>query len=159
LSASKRVANYGRCEADMRCTTWGWCGPAERAYHGHEQGVWLDRLEREYDNLRAVLDWCTDEPDRDLTAIRLEVAAGLWFFWTVRGHIREGRDRLQALLKCRHVDKSMASARARALTASGWLAWFNSDVAALETLEEALSLYREMEDDAGVARALAVKGL
>jgi predicted ATPase len=72
---------------------------AELAYHGPEQSAWLDRLENEYDNLRAALDWCAAEQDAKLRELGLELAAGLWFFWTVRGHIREGRDRLENMLK------------------------------------------------------------
>src|SRR5262249_27008219 len=71
---------------------------AELAYHSRDRGAWLDELERDYDNLRAVLDFCAAEPDRELNELGLELAAGLWFFWTVRGHIREGRDRLDVLL-------------------------------------------------------------
>jgi predicted ATPase/DNA-binding CsgD family transcriptional regulator len=129
---------------------------AEAAYQGEGQGSWLDRLENEYDNLRAALDWCA--ADVESRELGLELAASLWFFWTVRGHIREGRDRLENML--RGVGAHMrGTARAKALTAAGWLAWFNSDVSALVPLEEALSIYRELGDQAGIARALAVKGL
>jgi len=131
---------------------------AECAYHSQDQGLWLDELEREYDNLRAVLDWCAAGTDCELNELGLELAAGLWFFWTVRGHIREGRDRLEILLNHSGA-KSITAARAKALTAAGWLAWFNSDVAALSPLQEALSLYGELGDEAGLARAMAVKGL
>jgi hypothetical protein len=54
----------------------------------------------------------------------------------------------------------MSHARAKALTATGWLAWFNSEaLASFEPLQESLSICRESGDDAGTARALAVMGL
>src|SRR5579859_3261387 len=61
---------------------------AERAWHGPSQGVWLDRLEPEYDNLRADLDWCLGDPDPEVARVGLRLGSGLWFFWTVRGHIK-----------------------------------------------------------------------
>jgi non-specific serine/threonine protein kinase len=132
---------------------------AEREYHTNRQSEWLDRLEQEYDNLRAALDWCASASDRDLAELGMEVGAGLWFFWTVRGHIREGRERLQRLLDG-PLARKMSHARAKALTATGWLAWFNSEaLASFEPLQESLAICRESGDDAGAARALAVMGL
>ena len=132
---------------------------AEAAYHSKDQAEWLDRLEQEYDNLRSVLDWCAHSSDSELVELGLTLAAALWFFWTVRGHIREGRERLHALLS--HAGAGARSAaRAAALTAEGWLAWFNSDAgAALGPLEESVLLHRALGDASGAARALAVTGL
>jgi non-specific serine/threonine protein kinase len=119
----------------------------------------LDRLEREYDNLRAALDWCVSEEDPEAARLGLRLGSALWFFWTVRGHIKEGRGRLARLLALAGAQGTTA-ARAKALTSAGWLAWFNSDgPAALRALEESLGLCRELGDASGVARALAVTGL
>jgi predicted ATPase/DNA-binding SARP family transcriptional activator/uncharacterized protein HemY len=62
---------------------------------GPEQGAWLERLEREHDNLRAALDGLVE---RGETEEGLRLGAALGRFWEVRGHLREGRRRLAELL-------------------------------------------------------------
>jgi non-specific serine/threonine protein kinase len=72
---------------------------AERAdpkLHGHEQDVWLTRLETEHDNLRAALAWSkntTEGVDREL---RLAIALG--WFWRMNGDWSEGRRWLEDML-------------------------------------------------------------
>ena len=52
-----------------------WClAFAERAepeLRGPEQMLWLARLEREHDNLRAALEWGQSEEESDETGLRL----------------------------------------------------------------------------------------
>ena len=62
---------------------------------GGQQAIWLDRLEVEYDNIRAALDWSLEQR-RDEQAARL--AGALWRFWGVRGYLGEGRGWLERLL-------------------------------------------------------------
>jgi predicted ATPase/class 3 adenylate cyclase/DNA-binding CsgD family transcriptional regulator len=59
-----------------------------------QQAVWLERLEPEYDNLRAALQWVLEDHaneeqvrERKLIASRLSVA--LKAFWDTQGHISE----------------------------------------------------------------------
>lgn len=61
-----------------------------------EVGDWLDRLEREHDNLRSALTWCRSEPGGAERGLRL--AAALGRFWFMRGHFREGRHWLEEML-------------------------------------------------------------
>jgi predicted ATPase/class 3 adenylate cyclase/Tfp pilus assembly protein PilF len=68
---------------------------AEPQLAGPEQGTWLARLEREHDNLRAVLGWAHSRGEVE-TGLRL--VATLWRFWWIRGHLREGRAWVEALL-------------------------------------------------------------
>lgn len=68
---------------------------AEPAYYGPLRRTWLDRIAAEHDNLRAALDELAAAGS--LTRA-LELAADLWRFWQQRGHLVEGRDRLDALL-------------------------------------------------------------
>lgn len=68
---------------------------AEPALIGPGQVTWLDRLETEHGNLRAVLGWALE---RDVeTALRL--APGLRRFWLRRGHLGEGRAWLDRILE------------------------------------------------------------
>jgi predicted ATPase len=62
---------------------------------GPDQTVWFDRLEVEHENLRAALSWAQTNEEWD-TALRL--GSVLWRFWAARGHLREGRQRLERLL-------------------------------------------------------------
>ena len=61
---------------------------AEPELTGSAQACWLDRLETELDNLRAALTWSIAHDP----GMALRLAAGLWRFWYVRGHLREGRE-------------------------------------------------------------------
>src|SRR5262249_62429207 len=92
-------------------------GRAEKAIIGPDQRTWLDRLERELGNLRAALEWFFQT---NQASYALRLAAALWFFWDMRGHLREGQRWLEAALDM--VGVSDGSERAAALNASGWLA-------------------------------------
>jgi predicted ATPase/Tfp pilus assembly protein PilF len=58
----------------------------------------LARLEADHDNLRAVLDRCAAAGTPGALADALAITGALWRFWEVRGHNREARERLAALL-------------------------------------------------------------
>ncbi|TME76147.1 MAG: adenylate/guanylate cyclase domain-containing protein, partial [Chloroflexi bacterium] len=62
---------------------------------GSRRKEWLDRLEMEDDNLRAALDWTLATGDAKNAML---LAACLWRFWQMRGHIHEGRARVAAAL-------------------------------------------------------------
>ena len=61
---------------------------------GGDQRVWLDRLERDHDNMRAALDWAIAKPDPALGA---RLATALWRFWQQRGYLNEARARFERL--------------------------------------------------------------
>jgi predicted ATPase/class 3 adenylate cyclase len=166
-------------------------GAQDRLF-GDERKSLLDRLELDHDNLRAALDWCVSAR-RTEQALRL--ATAMWRFWQMRGHLREGRTRMEAVLALRDGDR-FPEARKRALEAAGGIAYWQADMTAaqawyeeclvltratggkselanalyndsfprtlartdLETalalLQEALDLYRELDDKPGVAKCL-----
>jgi predicted ATPase len=87
---------------------------------GPDQVTRLARLEREYDNLRAALNWTLHGGDA-VTALRL--AGALWRFWSVRGYLHEGRRRLQEVLGQESTGGDSApSARVKALADAAMLA-------------------------------------
>ena len=88
----------------------------------------------------------------------LRLAATLWLFWDVRGHMQEGREPLNDLLSLPSAQARTLS-RARALLAAGWLGYVKGDVAEVErVMEESLAIARELGDARCIARALAVLG-
>jgi DNA-binding CsgD family transcriptional regulator len=80
------------------------------------------------------------------------------WFWYFRGHLSEGRGWLErALAKSDPAERT--TARAKALSASGVLAYLQSDLpAALARLEESLAIWRELSDPRGSAFALTFLG-
>ncbi|MGH7453319.1 MAG: ATP-binding protein, partial [bacterium] len=68
---------------------------AEPELTGSKQALWLNILEREHDNLRSVFLWIEETGQADYG---LRLGGVIWRFWIVRGHMREGRERLMALL-------------------------------------------------------------
>jgi tetratricopeptide (TPR) repeat protein len=114
---------------------------------GPEPMKWLQRLERDHDNLRAALTWALeDDPE-----LGLRLAGTLWRFWYARGHFSEGRGWLKAILARAHD----SAARAQALLGLGVLTYFQNDYEqASALLEGALALWRELKNQAKVAFTL-----
>jgi len=131
---------------------------AEPALTGPDQGRWLQRLDREYDNLRAALRRSRDggEPE-----IGLRLAAALWRFWYVRGRQSEGRRWLETFLAVRDGGDSAHAptiARARALYGASVLAVEQGDYARAAALSlESVTLFERFDDTMGRARALNLR--
>jgi predicted ATPase/DNA-binding SARP family transcriptional activator len=124
---------------------------------GPQQGVWIERLEREQNNLRAALQWALEQGDA-VTSLRL--GSALWLFWHVRGHYSEGRRWLDAVSALPVADESgLDRVRAQVLAGAGVLAGDQGDSAwAIGRLEEAAALARQAGDAAGLAGILAWLG-
>jgi tetratricopeptide (TPR) repeat protein len=118
---------------------------------GPRQVMWLNQLEEEHDNLRAALEWLGQK-----TAVEksLRLGGALWRFWVVRGHLREGQERLSRLLELAGASVR-TEARAKVLTGAGTLAHNRGEYALARALfEESLAIWRELGDKAGSASAL-----
>ncbi len=122
---------------------------------GADQTLWLQRLEREHDNLRAALRWSI-ERGRAKTACRFAVA--LWRFWLIHCHLVEGRAWVDAALAL--PGALPPTIRGRAAVAAGRLARQQGDLDGARTrLEAALIDLREADDRDGVAFALGQLGV
>jgi non-specific serine/threonine protein kinase len=116
---------------------------------GRQQVHWLDTLEAEHDNLRSALRWAVEHDVE--TALRLAGALGI--MWFVRGYLSEGRRWLELVLA--RGSAASTAARAKAHLWAGDLACWQYDLGrAQESLEDALRLYRELDDREGIAWAL-----
>jgi predicted ATPase/DNA-binding CsgD family transcriptional regulator len=120
---------------------------------GPDEAVWLDRLEAEFDNIRAALAFSVADPDSAEPGLRL--AAGLRWFCHMRGHGGEVLEALNALLE-RPDARTPTQVRARALTASCHLRDRFADDSPVPSLAaEALTIARDLADDAVAADALS----
>ena len=117
---------------------------------GRGRRRWLDDLERDHENLRSALAWSVDNRAVD---VALRLAAALWRFWQMRGHLREGSDWLDRVLALPAADHPRA--RVNALLAAGGIAYWREDMAAAQSLyTEAVSAARELGDKGILAEAL-----
>ena len=127
---------------------------AEPELRSEHQGLWLERLETEYDNMRAALG-CFLEQEETEPALRLCGALG--DFWHMRGYLSEGWRWLEATLE---EGEGPATVRIKALVRAARIAWELGDYEATTVLgEECLALSRELGDTADKAEALYVLGL
>jgi predicted ATPase/class 3 adenylate cyclase len=117
---------------------------------GGDQRVWLDRLERDHDNMRAALDWAIAKPDPPLGA-RLSTA--LWRFWQQRGYLNEARARFERIEAQGWTLDALD--QARFAEAYGGIAYWQSDApTARRQYDDALRLWRQMGDKREIANAL-----
>ena len=121
---------------------------------GPNQARWFRLLDLEHDNVRAALEWSSEQEDVDPF---LRSVYALWRFWSVRGQLREadswGRRAVDLAEKGSH------DAAARALFAAGEIAHGRGDSVRAETIwYRALEMCSEVGDREGVATLQNVLG-
>jgi non-specific serine/threonine protein kinase len=133
----------------------GFAESIEPSLVGPTMGEGLDRLDREYDNFRAVLSWSIDDGDLE---IGLRLAGALSRFWMMHGHLSETRHWFnRALPASGHLP---ADARAKAWNTAGVVAGLQGDSAAAEPFfEESYRLWESVGDAIHMAAAMGNLGL
>lgn len=152
FAGEKLVGTAEEREARDRHHDWflGYGFKAEPELQGAASALWLDRLEVDYDNLRAALKWSKDP------ASRLRLAVALHRFWLIRGHLTEGRSALKESLE----PKLSPDLRVTGLNAAGILAYVEQDYTEAERLfRETQAIYSSLRDLPGEAKSLNNLGL
>jgi DNA-binding CsgD family transcriptional regulator/tetratricopeptide (TPR) repeat protein len=120
---------------------------------GPDEALWLDRLEAEFDNIRAALAFSLADPRSAEPGLRL--AAGLRWFCNMRGRAGEALAALNALLE-RPDARMPTRSRAVALTVTCHLLNHFGDDSTIPSLAgEALRIARDLADAALTADALS----
>ncbi len=128
---------------------------ADPKLHGREQLEWCERLEREFENLRAALAWSLGQAAQDGAEPALRLAGALAWFWYLRGYWNEGWTWLERSRESR----AITPARAKVLVGLGLLESFvGTSTKASALVEEGLALYRQQRDKWGIANAAGYCG-
>ncbi len=136
-------------------TVWlnRWLDAIHPTHRGLAHAQWLDRIERELDNLRAALTW-TDRNDPELG---LRIVTKVWLYWYVRGPLAEGRRWVERMLDL--TEDAPPALRFAGLMGAGMLArnQRRSDDA-VRFMESALSLARANDDRFQLVHVLRMLG-
>jgi predicted ATPase/class 3 adenylate cyclase len=129
---------------------------------GRELLEWLDQLEVEHDNIRSALAWTRETNDVE---IGHRLGGAVWRFWSIRGHLSEGRGQLAWMIGLegggagKRGQAVSTAARARVLTGAGQLAWNQGDyVAAGDLFDQSLAMWRELDYPPGIGFSLSNLG-
>ncbi len=122
---------------------------------GPDQGLWLDRLEADHENLRGALAWAEDYGASLRDGLR--IAGELRWFWHNRGYAAEGLERSERLLACESGEHP--AARASALITATSCAISVGKFSTCEARgKEAIAIARSLDDPRLLARALHALG-
>ncbi len=131
---------------------------AEPHLNSAEEALWMERLERDLDNLRAAMDWLladgrqTQQMDR---ALRLGNALGR--FWVAHGYFREGWTFLEQALT--YHSSASTRVQARALSMASELTSYLDDLElSAHLLEQSLALFQELGDRKNILTQLRMLG-
>jgi non-specific serine/threonine protein kinase len=157
LAAPGEAATIGRQHASYYLVM---AEEAEGELTGPRQSTWLERLEQEHDNLRTALRWARETGEVEAG---LRLSRALWRFWWVRGHLTEGRRWLDEVLEAAGSVENGAQehkgTQAKALLGAGVLAYYQGDRERAAVLyEEALALWRQLDDRQGISLVLTTLG-
>jgi predicted ATPase/DNA-binding CsgD family transcriptional regulator len=125
----------------------------EPKLQGPEDRAWLERLEREHDNMRAALSWALERGEAEL-ALRLGGALGM--FWHTHGDLGEGRKWLESALE--KDGRASVVVRIKALEALFWFTYDQFDLDRMEAVaQEGMELSAEAEIGSSLAASLRIK--
>ncbi len=128
---------------------------AEPHLAGPEQVLWLDRLDREQENLRAVLQRATTGGEEEVEQA-LRLGTNLAWFWYIRGHVSDGHRWLDWVQTER---RGSPTVRVHALNQAARLAIWRDEYELAQALSsQSLTFYREMGDVRGMAMSLFCLG-
>jgi predicted ATPase/DNA-binding CsgD family transcriptional regulator len=163
--ALERLTASGELEATRKAHAAYYLALAEEARShlaGLQQVVWLERLEREHDNLRAAMQWGLSpgagSEGSQRIELALQLASTLQPFWLIRGHLSEGQSFLERALASS--EGATAPVRAGALTAAARQTLGQGDYQRGEALcQQSLALCQKIGDTAGIALSLYLLGI
>ena len=127
---------------------------------GRESVMWINRLDKELDNIRAAMEWSTNT-DKAVAALRMAGSLAYFcYFWFARGNLlSEWQHRIQIALLLPE-GRKRTLARAKALNGLGFMYWADIDPTDNRSeIEEAFSIGQEFRDKWNVATALRNLGL
>jgi predicted ATPase/DNA-binding SARP family transcriptional activator len=124
---------------------------------GPDQGRWLGRLRTEAGNVRGALSWSLEPGQEEERAeLQLRMVAAMGRFWN-REDFEEGKWWLRTALE--RDPGGLPATRAKALAEFGFILLFQQNYGpAINALDEAVALYKELGDRMGAAFALANLG-
>jgi len=144
--ALERLADSGELEATEETHARYYLTLAEQGdpeLFGHQQHLWVERLTRDSENLRAAMQWLLARQHQELL---LRLAGSLGWFWYMCGRLSEGMLWLEHALGGAGQDKAV-SARTRALCYEAFIA-LHLGLIDLHTsrARECLTLARQQKD-------------
>jgi tetratricopeptide (TPR) repeat protein len=144
--ALETIANSGELEATEEVHAMYYLTLAERGdpeLFGHQQHLWVVRLTRDFENLRAALQWLLAQQHQESL---LRLASSLGWFWYMCGRLSEGMLLLEHALRGIGQDVAI-SARIKALCYEAFIA-LHLGLIDLHTSrsQECLTLARQQRD-------------
>ena len=155
--AREKLSETGEGIAVRNCHLQYFLGLVERAESeliGPRMPEWVQRLKDEMDNIRASLEWSLKQDIQ----VGLRLASSLRQYWSHHGDMREGVNWLSQLL-LQPAAAIPNNARADALAALAYL--HNSQYVGIKAepfARQSLAIYREQENQRGIAFALSILG-
>ena len=126
---------------------------AEPELRTSSQAQWINRLDIENDNIRAVLAW-SQQHDRELG---LNLCGSIWRFWDIHGFVGEGRLWLETFIS---QPSPPTAARGKALHAANIFAVYHGEYeTARAHEEEALLIFQQLGDKRRIATAFNELGV
>jgi len=115
-----------------------------------DQAAWLDRLQADVDNLRRAIRWSVSTGNAEYG---LRLMAGLWRFAEIRGFLREGRDRCEAVMHLAGAEQ-LPALYSKVVSGAGMLAYRQADYnAAQKSFSESLRIETSLGSQLGIANA------
>ncbi|MCH7800282.1 MAG: hypothetical protein IIC24_01945, partial [Chloroflexi bacterium] len=133
--------------------------------HGVQSDLWdsgskeaVGLLVTNHDNLRGALDWALDAGE---TEIALRLVGDLGYLWMIHRYVNEGNEKAtRAFALAEEQGNAPADAMAPALFTAELVAIQLPDFErGMAYIEESIRLYRQVQDDRGLARSTYARGV